>query len=72
MASLRWSAAAESTRIALLVLILLVVAIGLSLERGDPRILLAKGVIVSGAAGMYVLGMLFAEHSFVRSAALRR
>jgi hypothetical protein len=58
-------------RIALLVLILLVIAIALSLATGDPRILLAKGVIVTGAAGIYMLATLFAEHSFIFHAAQR-
>jgi hypothetical protein len=58
-------------RIAVLVLILLVVAIALSLATGDSRILLAKGVIVTGAAGIYMLVTLFAERSFIFHAAQR-
>jgi hypothetical protein len=58
-------------RIALLVLILLAVALVLSLVTGDPRILLVKGVIVTGAAGLYMLATLLAEHSFIFHAAQR-
>jgi hypothetical protein len=58
-------------RIAVLVFILLAVAITLSLVTGDPRILLAKGVIVTGAAGLYMLATLLAEHSFIFHASQR-
>jgi hypothetical protein len=58
-------------RVALLVLILLVVAIAVSLVTGDPRVLLAKGVIVTAAAGLYMLATLFAEHSFIFHASQR-
>ena len=52
-------------RVAILVLILLVVAIGVGLITGDPRVLLVKSVIVTGAAGLYMLATLLAEHSFI-------
>ena len=58
-------------RIAILVLILLLVAIALTLATGDPRILLAKSVIVTGAAGLYILSTLLAEHSFIFHASQR-
>jgi hypothetical protein len=58
-------------RIAILVLILLLVAIALTLATGDPRILLAKSVIITGAAGIYILSTLFAEHSFIFHASQR-
>jgi hypothetical protein len=58
-------------RIAILVLILLLVAIALTLATGDPRILLAKSVIITGAAGLYILSTLLAEHSFIFHASQR-
>jgi hypothetical protein len=58
-------------RIAILVLILLLVAIGLTLATGDPRILLVKSVIITGAAGLYILSTLLAEHSFIFHASQR-
>jgi hypothetical protein len=58
-------------RIAILVLILLLVAIALTLVTGDPRILLAKSVVVTGAAGLYILSTLLAEHSFIFHASQR-
>jgi hypothetical protein len=56
-------------RIAVLVLGLLVLAIALTLATGDPRILLAKSVIVTGAAGLYFLGTLSARRPFIFHAA---
>jgi hypothetical protein len=58
-------------RIAILVLILLLVAIALALATGDPRILLAKSAIITGAAGLYILSTLLAEHSFIFHASQR-
>jgi hypothetical protein len=52
-------------RLAVLVLVLLAVAIALTLLTGDPRILLAKSVIVTGAAGVYFLVTLLAERPFI-------
>jgi hypothetical protein len=52
-------------RMAVLVLVLLAVAIALTLPTGDPRILLAKSVIVTGSAGLYFLATLLAERPFI-------
>jgi hypothetical protein len=56
-------------RMAALVLALLALAIVLTLATGDPRILLAKSVIVTGAAGIYFLATLLADRPFVFYAA---
>jgi hypothetical protein len=52
-------------RLAALVLALLALAIVLTLATGDPRILLAKSVIVTGSAGVYFLATLLAERPFI-------
>jgi hypothetical protein len=56
-------------RMAALVLVLLALAIVLTLATGDPRILLAKSVIVTGFAGLYFLATLLAERPFIFYAA---
>ena len=56
-------------RMAVLVLALLALAIVLTLATGDPRILLAKSVIVTGFAGLYFLATLLAERPFIFYAA---
>ncbi|HEV2188087.1 MAG TPA: VC0807 family protein [Stellaceae bacterium] len=52
-------------RVAVLVLALLALAIALTIVTGDPRILLAKSVIVTGFAGLYFLATLLAERPFI-------
>jgi hypothetical protein len=52
-------------RVAVLVFGLLALAIALTVVTGDPRILLAKSVIITGAAGLYFLATLLAARPFV-------
>jgi hypothetical protein len=52
-------------RMAALVLALLALAIVLTLATGDPHILLAKSVIVTGSAGVYFLATLLADKPFI-------
>jgi hypothetical protein len=56
-------------RLAALILALLALAIVLTLATGDPRILLAKSVIVTGCAGLYFLATLLADRPFIFYAA---
>jgi hypothetical protein len=52
-------------RMAVLVFALLALAIALTVVTGDPRVLLVKSVIVTGAAGVYFLATLLAERPFI-------
>jgi hypothetical protein len=55
--------------LALFTLTMIVVATAMSLVTGDPRTLLVRDSWIFGALGLWVLGTLFTQHPFMRTAA---